>query len=84
MLRIKLQFALPSGIAGRKELAGVIAKSHELGYRIVELDARLALAEIEIKAGQTAEGRAHLAAIAADAKAIGYNLVASKAVIARG
>lgn len=73
-----------SGIAGRKELAGVIAKSHELGYRIVELDARLALAEIEIKAGQTAEGRAHLAAIAADARAIGYNLVASKAVIARG
>ena len=73
-----------AGIAARKELAAVIAKSHELGYRLVELDARLALAEIEIKAGQTAEGRARLTAIEADAKAIGYILAARKATIARG
>ena len=46
--------------------------------------ARLALAEIEMKAGQTAKGRAHLAAIEADAKATGYLLVARKAAIARG
>jgi len=37
-----------------------------------------------MKAGQTAEGRAHLTAIEADAKAIGYNLVARKAAGARG
>jgi hypothetical protein len=73
-----------SGIVARKELAAVIATSREPGYRLVELDARLALAELEMKAGQTAEGRAHLAAIEADAKAKGYNLVARKAVIARG
>ncbi|HXZ41342.1 MAG TPA: tetratricopeptide repeat protein [Terriglobales bacterium] len=73
-----------AGIAARKELASVIAKSRELGYRIVELDARLALAEIEIKAGQTAAGRAHLNAIEADAKATGYLLVARKAAVARG
>jgi hypothetical protein len=65
-------------------LAVVIAKSRDLGYRIVELDARLTLAEIEMKAGQTTEGDANLAAIEADAKAKGYLLVARKAAIARG
>jgi eukaryotic-like serine/threonine-protein kinase len=73
-----------AGLATRKELAAIIAQSRELGYRLVELDARLALAELEMKSGQTAEARAHLTAIEADAKAKGYNLVACKAVIARG
>jgi hypothetical protein len=43
-----------------------------------------ALAEIEMKAGQPTAGRAHLTAIAADAKAKGYILVARKAAAARG
>jgi hypothetical protein len=73
-----------AGIATRKELAAIIAKSRELRYQGVELNARLALAEIEMKAGQTAAGRAHLNAIEADAKAKGYILVARKAALARG
>jgi eukaryotic-like serine/threonine-protein kinase len=73
-----------AGSTTRKELAAIIAKSRELGYQGVELDARLALAEIEMKAGQMTAGRAHLAAIEADAKTKGYNLVARKAAIARG
>ena len=68
----------------RKELATIITKSRELGYMGIELDARLALAEIEMKAGQTAAGREHLTAIEADAKAKGYTLVARKAATARG
>jgi len=43
----------------------------------VELNARLALAEIETKAGQTTTGRAHRIAVEADAK--GLNLIAGKA-----
>jgi DNA-binding winged helix-turn-helix (wHTH) protein/Tfp pilus assembly protein PilF/TolB-like protein len=73
-----------AGSAARKELAAIITKSREMHYQGVELDARLALAEIEMKAGQITEGRAHLAAIEADAKAKGYNLVARKAALARG
>jgi eukaryotic-like serine/threonine-protein kinase len=73
-----------AGIAARKELATIITKSREFGYMGIELDARLALAEIEMKTGQTAAGRAHLTAIEADAKAKGYNLIARKAVSARG
>ena len=72
------------GIAARKELTAIIAKSRELGYRGIELDARLALAEIEMKSGQTAAGRAHLTAIEGNAKAKGYNLVARKAASDRG
>ena len=45
--------------------------SRELGYAEVELNARLALAELEMKTGQTAAGRAHLTAIEADARAKG-------------
>jgi DNA-binding winged helix-turn-helix (wHTH) protein/tetratricopeptide (TPR) repeat protein/TolB-like protein len=72
------------GTAASKELTAIIAKSQELGYMGIQLDARLALAEIELKEGQTAVARAHLAAIEADAKAKGYLLVARKASIARG
>jgi hypothetical protein len=43
----------------------------------VEFNARLALAEIETKAGRTATGRAHLTVVEADAK--GLNLIARKA-----
>jgi tetratricopeptide (TPR) repeat protein len=73
-----------AGTAARKELSTIITKSRELGYMGIELDARLALAEIEMKAGQTAAGRAHLATIEADAKTKGYNLIARKAATARG
>lgn len=73
-----------SAIGARKQLSDVVAKSRQLGYRGIELDARLALAEIEMKEGQVAAGRTHLAAIEADAKARGYSLVARKAALAHG
>jgi DNA-binding winged helix-turn-helix (wHTH) protein/Tfp pilus assembly protein PilF/TolB-like protein len=73
-----------AGITAQKELAAIITNSRQLGYQGIELDARLALAELEMKAGQTAAARAHLAAIEADAKAKGYILVARKASITRG
>ena len=71
------------GIATRTELTGIITKSRELGFQGTELDARLALAEIEMKTGQVMAGRAHLVEIEADARAKGYNLLARKAAIAR-
>jgi DNA-binding winged helix-turn-helix (wHTH) protein/tetratricopeptide (TPR) repeat protein len=73
-----------SGLAAKKELNAIVTKSRELGYRCVELDARLALAEIEMKDGQMAAARAHLAAIDSDAKAKGYLLVARKAARVHG
>jgi DNA-binding winged helix-turn-helix (wHTH) protein/tetratricopeptide (TPR) repeat protein len=71
-------------MTAQKELNAIVAKSRELGYRGIELDARLALAEIEMKEGQTAAGRAHLAAIQSDAKAKGYHLITRKAARVHG
>jgi eukaryotic-like serine/threonine-protein kinase len=73
-----------ASLAAQKALTAIVAKSRELGYRGVELDARLTLAEIEMKEGQTATGRAHLAAIESDAKANGYHLVARQAARVHG
>ncbi len=73
-----------AGLAARKELALIIAESHRRGYGIVELDARFALAEIEIKAGQTVQGRSRLAAIQEEGKAKGYNLLVRKAAAVSG
>jgi eukaryotic-like serine/threonine-protein kinase len=73
-----------AGMATRQELATIIAKSRDLGYEGIELDARLILAEIEMNAGQIMAGQAHLTAIEADARAKGYNLIARKAATARG
>jgi hypothetical protein len=56
----------------------------KLGYIGIELGARLALAEIEMKTGQTTAGRAHLTAIETAAKAKGYNLITRRVAIARG
>jgi hypothetical protein len=45
----------------------------------IEFEARLALGEIEHKAGQTAKSRATLTSLAQEAKAKGFNLIAAKA-----
>ncbi|MGP0020819.1 MAG: tetratricopeptide repeat protein [Candidatus Sulfotelmatobacter sp.] len=72
-----------AGIPASKELAAIITKARELGFVGIQLDVRLALAEIEMKTGQTTAAQAHLTAIEADAKAKGYNLIARKADRAR-
>jgi hypothetical protein len=53
----------PAADTARKELAAIITKSREVGYMGIEFDARPALAEIQVKLGQTMAGRAHLAAL---------------------
>src|SRR5580658_5721799 len=73
-----------STMAVQKELNAVVARSREQGYRGIELDARLTLAEIEMKEGQTAAGRAHLATVESESKANGYRLVTRKAARVHG
>jgi serine/threonine protein kinase/tetratricopeptide (TPR) repeat protein len=64
---------------GLKMLEGVLAEAKKYGYLNYEYQARLALGEIEIKAGQTAAGRAQLAALRQDAIRAGFLLLARKA-----
>jgi ATP/maltotriose-dependent transcriptional regulator MalT len=62
-----------------KGLASVEKEALAAGLVAIEFEARLALGEIERKAGQTAKARATLTALAQEAKAKGFNLVATKA-----
>ncbi len=62
-----------------KILAEVIANARKKGLVRYELEARLASGEIELKSGVAAEGRKNLDALANDASARGYALIAQKA-----
>jgi predicted negative regulator of RcsB-dependent stress response len=65
-----------------KGLAAVERDAHAAGLVAIEFEARLALGEVERKAGQAAKARATLNAIAQEAKGKGFNLIAAKAVSA--
>ncbi len=64
---------------GAKSLDATIARARRLGFLGYEFEARLALAEIEMKSGSTAAGRAHLGALEKEARAKGFDRVARKA-----
>jgi tetratricopeptide (TPR) repeat protein len=60
-------------------LAGAAAQARADGFVQVELRARLAAGRIEADAGRAEPARAHLAAVAAEARARGLGLIARKA-----
>lgn len=60
-------------------LAGVIERAGQAGMLEPQLEARLALGELEIETGRSAQGRERLAALQQEAQALGYGLIARKA-----
>jgi len=58
------------------------ARSH--GYKQLELDAQLALGELELKLGDSPKGRASLESLERSASAKGFVLIARKAAGAVG
>lgn len=65
------------------ELNSIIAESRKYGYIAAGLEARLALGELQMKAGKTKDGVLSLSALQRDATERGYKLVASKAKAVR-
>jgi eukaryotic-like serine/threonine-protein kinase len=61
------------------QLASLVSSARKSGYVGEELEARLARAEIEMKAGKAASARYHLTALEKEARAKGFGLVAQKA-----
>jgi hypothetical protein len=53
------------------------------GFLAVEFDADLALGEVEIASGQTAQGRARLETLEREARSKGFVLIANQAASAR-
>ncbi len=66
----------------RKILTSTLAGAARYGYAGYELEARLALGEVEMKSGRAA-GRARLEELEKEAKARGYGLIARKAAAAK-
>ena len=65
-----------------KTLHDTIASATKLGFVRYQLEARLALGEIELKSGKSKAGRVHLAALHRDATARGFLLIAHNAATA--
>lgn len=63
-------------------LEATLAEAKKYGFVGYQLQARLALGEIEMRSGKTTAGHVHLAALEKDATAKGFLLVARKAVAA--
>jgi len=64
-------------------LTSLVAETGRAGLRGYHFEARLALGQAEIAAGDSDAGRARLAALESDATARGYGLIARKAAAAR-
>jgi eukaryotic-like serine/threonine-protein kinase len=63
--------------SARQDLESIVAKARKFGYLFYEYEARLALQELEWKAGSPS-ARAHLTALEKDARAKGMLLVANE------
>ena len=62
----------------RQELESALASAHKFGYRLYELQIRLATGEIELSS-KSATGRTQLAEVEKDAKSLGATLIANQA-----
>ena len=63
----------------RKEVEAILQKAVRIGWVNFQLDARLALAEIDLDSVDAARGRTELQALARDASARGFGRIAQKA-----
>jgi tetratricopeptide (TPR) repeat protein len=69
--------------AALRSLRAVRAEAEKADRRGLSLEAELALGEVELRAGQSAAGRARLEALEREATARGFRLVAGKAAALR-
>ena len=85
---VRLRFELASGHllaasdqreSSREPLLRVLKQARDRGFVGIELDARLALAELDREAGNTSTARAELASLEATARSKGYGVVAKRA-----
>jgi eukaryotic-like serine/threonine-protein kinase len=90
-LRIAIESALlransgaPAGVSeAKKSIQAALDDASKQNLTGIQLEARLAQGEVEMKSGDRANGRAHLAALQKDATAKGFLLIARKAAAAR-
>ena len=90
---VRLQFDLYDALAkmssgslesARPIIEHVLRDSQAYGFVGIQLEARLAQAELEMKSGHGSVGRANLAALEKAASAKGFGLIARKATLMQG
>ena len=82
--RVQAASKVPEQInVARQRLETLVRESADIGAVAIGFDARLALGEIEMRAGDTVAGRATLAALERDAADKGFVSVARRAAAAR-
>lgn len=79
----RVRAAEGDGAGAIRDLERTLSDATRFGFVPLQLDARLALGQIEMKTGRAASGRARLDALERDAKAKGFLLVARRAGAAR-
>jgi tetratricopeptide (TPR) repeat protein len=79
IIRGRILTASGDFFGARKKLDGALAAANKAGLVLEEFETRLAIGELEMKLGNSASGRAHLAALEKDATAKGFLLIARKA-----
>jgi len=84
MLTANLQLARARAAFGDKKgarelLTGVISQSQRMGYKLILLEAKLTLAEIEMQPGRSPAALAEIEQIAQQADGLGLKLIVSKA-----
>jgi tetratricopeptide (TPR) repeat protein len=79
----RLRAALGNSAEAVKRLSAVVTKAKQTGFVGHQLEARLALGEIEMKSANPAVGHSHLAALEKEAAQKGFQLIARKAAAAK-
>ena len=67
-----------------QSLRSTLAESTRFGFVSYQLEARLALHELDLKSSRAAAARSQLAALEKEARTRGFNLIARRAAAARG
>lgn len=78
----EVRAALGRSGQAKANLESALAQAKKAGFVGYQLDARLALVRIELKSGNAAAAREHLAALEKDARTKGFLLIAHKAAAA--
>jgi tetratricopeptide (TPR) repeat protein len=83
--RVRAASGRPADLAEAvKTLNAALAEATKYGFAGYQFEARLCIGELEMKSGHETAGRAHLRALARDATAKGFLLIARKAAAALG
>jgi len=79
IVEARIRYASDDSVKATQELDSVLSEATQFGIVPEQLEARLALGEIEMKSGQVAAGRTRLEALKKDAAAKGFALIARNA-----